>query len=473
MSDETQPTSRTPRHTLEQAEARDMATLVDTSHLRHELGTPLNQIIGYAELLIEEAGDLGQDSLLPDLHRIRNAGNTMLLLIDEYLSASPAGGPASSAQQDVFAEPIHHAVVHTAPFPEDAAAGKAHILVVDDFAANRDVLTRRLERQGYAVEIAENGRQALDRLREQPPDLVLLDVIMPEMDGYQLLQILKSDTSLRHVPVIMISALGELDSVVRCIELGAEDYLPKPFNPILLRARIGASLEKKRLRDQEQAYLAQIRNEQEKGDRLLLNVLPAAIAERLKSDETLIADRFDDVSILFADIVGFTPIASSIPPDELIGHLNAIFSAFDRLVDEYGLEKIKTIGDAYMVVGGLPTFRPDHVEAVANLALAMCAAIDHLRLERGLEIALRVGIHTGPVVAGVIGQTRFAYDLWGDTVNVAHRMEAQGEPDRVHVSATVRDRLHGRFQFEPRGSMEIKGKGPMETAFLLGHAALQ
>lgn len=446
----------------------ELALAAEIAHVRHDLMNPINQIIGYAEMLIEEAEIVGQESFVPDLHRIRNASNTLVLLINEFFGSQPGKGDGENS----FPLPLDRAIVGALLAPETRLEaprpGQSRLLVVDDLPANRDVLSRRLERQGHYVATAANGREGLDRLRKEAFDLVLLDVLMPEMDGYQMLQQLKSDDRLRHIPVIMISALGELDSVVRCIELGAEDYLPKPFNPILLRARLGACLEKKRLRDREQEYLNMITQEREKADRLLLNILPDAIAQRLKAGETPIADRLEDVTVLFADIVGFTDLASHTPPDDVVGLLNTIFSRFDQLAEEYRLEKIKTIGDAYMVVGGLPTYRADHAEAVADVALAMCTVTSEIEAKYGSSLQIRIGMHTGPVVAGVIGRKKFAYDLWGDTVNIAHRMQATGEPGRVHVTHAVQERLKGHFAFEARGDMEVKGQGKMATAFVVG-----
>jgi class 3 adenylate cyclase len=219
--------------------------------------------------------------------------------------------------------------------------------------------------------------------------------------------------------VIIISALDEMDAVVRSIEMGAEDYLPKPFNPILLRARIDASLEKKRLRDQEQRYLEQIKFEREKSERLLLNVLPEAIATRLKEGESVIAERYDEVTVLFADIVGFTEYSAHTAPEKLVYLLNEIFSSFDHLADRHGLEKIKTIGDAYMVVGGVPTPRHDHCTAIAEMALDMQKELAGFRADSTAPLEIRIGISTGPVIAGIIGTRKFIYDLWGDTVNTA------------------------------------------------------
>jgi class 3 adenylate cyclase len=208
--------------------------------------------------------------------------------------------------------------------------------------------------------------------------------------------------------------------------------------------------------------------EREKADRLLLNVLPRAIADRLKRRHEVIADSFTDVTVLFADIVGFTQMASQVSAIELVDMLNNVFSAFDRLAERHGLEKIKTVGDAYMVVAGLPTPRADHAEAMAEMALDMQAEIARLAAERGREFQLRIGINTGPVVAGVIGLKKFAYDLWGDTVNVASRMESHGVPGRIQVSASTAALLGERYELADRGAIAIKGRGEMLASFLVG-----
>jgi adenylate cyclase len=208
--------------------------------------------------------------------------------------------------------------------------------------------------------------------------------------------------------------------------------------------------------------------EQERSERLLLNVLPRSIAERLKASQAIIADAFPDVTVLFADIVGFTPLAERMSPDELVRLLDELFSDFDELAECYGLEKIKTIGDAYMVAGGLPVERPDHAQAIAEMALDMNDAVAKRSSVLGNDFALRIGVDSGAVVAGVIGRRKFIYDLWGDTVNTASRMESHGAPGRIHVTTRVHDTLASSYEFEPRGEIEIKGKGRMTTYFLVG-----
>ncbi len=212
---------------------------------------------------------------------------------------------------------------------------------------------------------------------------------------------------------------------------------------------------------------SELNDEKEKSERLLLNVLPAPIAERLKSSEKVIVDKFDAVSVLFADIVGFTALSSRTSPEALVGMLDELFSTFDRLAEKHGLEKIKTIGDAYMVVSGIPQPRSDHAVAIAKFAIDMLDELHAYAKRQGTDLTIRVGINTGSVVAGVIGRKKFIYDLWGDTVNTASRMESHGVAGRVHVTQATYELLRDRFEFESRGTLDVKGKGPMQTYLLV------
>ncbi|MFB2837137.1 PAS domain S-box protein [Floridanema evergladense] len=211
-----------------------------------------------------------------------------------------------------------------------------------------------------------------------------------------------------------------------------------------------------------------LREQQKQTEKLLLNILPQPIAERLRKEQSTIADIFKEATVLFADIVGFTEISANIHPVELVEMLNEIFSTFDELTEEHGLEKIKTIGDAYMAVGGLPIPRPDHAEAIAEMALDMKIEIDRFNRETGQNVQLRVGINTGPVIAGVIGIKKFIYDLWGDTVNTASRMESHGIAGQIQVTTTTYEILRDKYQFQKRGNIPIKGKGEMTTYLLTG-----
>jgi class 3 adenylate cyclase/CheY-like chemotaxis protein len=339
------------------------------------------------------------------------------------------------------------------------------VLVVDDDPLNRELLATALKNEGCDVTTAEDGLRALRILRSSDSaafDLLLLDVLMPGMDGYDVLRHLKAETALAHMPVIVVSAVDDISSAVKCLELGAEDYLTKPFDPVLLRARINSSLTRKRQADTERLYLRLLEQEEERADRLILNVLPRPIAERLKRGDTVIADHFDDVTVMFADLVGFTSLAAERPASDVVALLDDVFTRFDRLTISHGLEKIKTIGDAYLAVGGLTNSTGGDLVATVEMAFEMLDTV--ATFDGAME--LRIGIHAGPVVAGVIGTHKFSYDLWGDTVNIAARMESHGVAGRIQVSEVVRDRLSGQFSFDDRGPIEVRNRGTMKTYFV-------
>jgi adenylate cyclase len=297
--------------------------------------------------------------------------------------------------------------------------------------------------------------------------LVLLDLLMPDMNGIEVLSRLKAERRWRHIPVIMISGLDEVDAVVRCIEAGADDYLPKPFNPVLLRARINSSLEKKRWLDREHQYLQRIEAEKLRADSLLHAVLPGQIVARLQRGEEFIADRFDEVTILFADIVGFSSIAARLPPSDLIKRLDGLFSTFDVLAEKHSVEKIKTIGDAYMAACGVPEPAADHADRIVALGKSMLDSLKPLAWGND-SLRIRIGVHTGPVIAGLIGRHRFVYDVWGETVNIASRLESQGVADRMQISEATRRALRTSWKLEPRCNVEMRGVGRMET-YLVQH----
>ncbi len=221
------------------------------------------------------------------------------------------------------------------------------------------------------------------------------------------------------------------------------------------------------VRQREEAVSA-LRIEQDRAETLLLNILPRSIADRLKTDATSIADQFASVSILFADVVDFTPLSGRLQPSEVVGVLDDLFTHFDLLAERYGVEKIKTIGDCYMVAAGVPTPRADHARVMALMALDMRDAMRSPEAVGHLGLEIRIGISSGPVVAGVIGRKRFLYDLWGDAVNMASRMESHGTPGQIQVTQATGELLGDEFRLEPRGTVPIKGKGDVETWYLVG-----
>lgn len=434
--------------------------------LRHDLRTPLNAIIGYGEMLQEDLQDAGENPFGSDLASMLAEAANLLRSIDEIVdfSRSASAAPAQQGGSIMFSELA--ASLRPVDRTQQDEANPGHILVVDDLESNRTLLSRRLVRDGHTVTLAESGKKALELMHAEEFDLVLLDLMMPEMNGFEVLARIKADGQLHQVPVIMISALDELDSVARCIEAGAEDYLPKPFNPVLLKARIRACLDRKQWREKERLYLDRLEDEKEKFENLLLNILPRQIVGRLNSGETVIADRFDNVSVLFSDLVGFTQISSRLAPPELVTYLNTLFSEFDAIARELGVEKIKMIGDAYMVAAGVPEPRSDHAEAIAHMALRMVEIVNGLNAGHETPFKIRIGIDSGPVVAGIIGTHRFLYDIWGNTVNVASRLESLSEPNRIQVSENTAGLLGPAFETEARDKIAVKGKGLLQAYFL-------
>src|SRR5436190_11063333 len=433
---------------------------MDEASMHQEVRTPLNQVIGYAEMLQEQAKELGHDSFASDLQKVHTAGRRLLDLIVENFSSIQVNSDAvgsdliTAERQRAFArEPTakqNKAV--------DAAITNASLLIVDDNELNRDMLTRRLERLGYKVSCAENGSEALKLLRRDAFDLLLLDIIMPVMDGFEVLEQLKAEPLLRDIPVIVLSASDQLDHVVKCIQKGAQDYLSKPFNPVLLQARIGSCLERKRLRDQETLYLRQIEEEKQRSDELLHVILPRDIAAELKATDAVKPRRFERVGILFCDIVEFTAYSARRGPEEILSHLQTLVEAFERLCVKHDLEKIKTIGDSFMATAGLVTRLDNAALNCVRCGLDMVAAARELPA----RWQVRVGVHVGPVIAGVVGHRKYQYDVWGDTVNLAARLEASAEPGTVCVTAETCERLHGQCQAHPLGRIEIKGKGLLD-----------
>jgi CheY-like chemotaxis protein len=427
--------------------------------IRHDLRTPLTHILGLCEIWLEDADEQFLDGFVDDLGRMHALGRQLLSGIDDLLKFHEV---ASDPEIDLGPAPmIEEVVISLAPRPGgDSAAphpGGGALLVVEDNEVNRDVLRRRLTREGHDVTLARNGREALDLLAARAFDLILLDIIMPELNGFQVLERLKADERLRHIPVITISAFNEMDGIVRCIEMGAEDYLTKPFDPVLLRARIGACLEKKRLRDREVLYLEQIKKEQQRTDELLHVILPAEIVTELKVNDKVRPRRYEDVAVLFCDIVGFTPFCDRNQPEEVVPHLQQLIEAWEEIALRNQVEKIKTIGDAFMAAAGLLKAVDNPVLNCVRCGLEMVEACRRMPVRWDV----RVGVHVGPVVAGVIGRRQYLFDLWGDTVNVAARMESHGVPGSVTLSGAAWERIAHCAAGEARGLFAVKGKGPV------------
>ena len=350
--------------------------------------------------------------------------------------------------------------------PQDAPAvgavtaiEEALVLVVDDSRTMRLALTRELNKLGFTrIAEAVDGREAIERIRREAFDLVLLDMEMPELDGMGVLLEIRNDPDLRGLPVIVISGAEQVDAAVRCIEAGAEDYLPKPFNPTLLRARVTTSLEKKRLRDIDRLRLAQLQVEKQRSDDLLHIILPEDVANELKSTNAVRPRLIGEVGVLFSDIVGFTSFCHAHSPEEIHGYLQSLVESFEEIAARHGLEKIKTIGDAFKATAGMSGPMENPTMSCVDCGLDMIAAA----ASQPPYWNLRVGVHVGPVIGGIVGKRKYQFDVWGDTVNTAARMEQSGLPGGLTLSASGWDRVKQSHTGVSLGTIEVKGKGGME-----------
>lgn len=341
----------------------------------------------------------------------------------------------------------------------------AKLLVVDDEKFNRDLLVRQLAKEGFSqIETAEDGRKGLELARANNFDLIFLDIEMPELDGHEVLEQIKADMRLRATPVIMISGVEDVEAVVRAIEKGAEDFLRKPFNPVILRARVNACLEKKRLADQEKKFLQSIREEKQKSERLLGVILPTAAAAELKASGVVKPRRFENIAVLFCDVMGFTKFCDSHGPEEVVARLQALFERFEDLTKKHGLEKIKTIGDAYMAIAGLHEAHAEPLLAAVKCGLEMGAQV----AEVAPDWQVRTGVSFGSVVAGIVGREKYQFDVWGDTVNVASRMTGIGEPGTVAMTYEAWLQVESWCNGRSRGRVPVKGKGEVEVVECYG-----
>lgn len=360
----------------------------------------------------------------------------------------------------------------------ETAARRTSVLIVDDNEDNREILARCLARHGHSAVLAANGLEALARVRNNSFSLILLDVMMPEMDGIAVLQELKRHPEWREIPVIMISAVDEIQTVVHCIEIGADDYLSKPFNAVFLQARVEALLERKCLRDEEKrkadelkAAFAEISRQTELNETLLLNLLPHQVAAELRDNGRVEPMYFQDATIVFSDFAGFTLATEQLSAEELVDTLHEYFSVFDEIIGRYGLEKLKTIGDSYMFAGGIPEPTSSHPVDAVMAAHEMIHRVAELAARPGhVDWKIRVGVHTGPVIAGVVGTRKFAFDIWGETVNFSSRMESSGAPGRINVSSTTYARVKDFFVCEARGRVKTKESREVDMYFVGGLA---
>jgi adenylate cyclase len=439
----------------------------DISSARHDLRNLIGSVIGYCGLWLEDGDVTCLGHLVGDLRRIHDLSTRVLTRIDDILRFPTSQEGLAPSDRDGLEGRLVDILDAIAPPARDASSAQGprpgSVLVVDDSDLNRDLLSRLLQKRGHAVAVAPDGRRALEMVASMPFDLILLDIMMPEINGLEVLARLKGDPRTREIPVIMISALDDIEGVAHCIERGAEDYLSRPFNPVLLDARIGACLEKKLMRDREAEHLRQIEAERKRSDELLLVILPEQIVDELKRTDEVRPRRYEDVAVLFADVVGFTSWSDRHEPEEVVARLQELVRAWEQCTLSQGMLKIKTIGDAYMAAAGLLSEDDSPVLSCARCGLEMIEATRRF----APDWDLRVGVHVGAVVAGVLGTKRFAFDIWGDTVNTASRMESNGAPGKVSLSEDAWRRI-AHLSSAERSECVVKGKGTLPIYRLNG-----
>ena len=480
-----------------------ISTSAARSQAQRELTILTNQLVGYACLVLTDLESIGNDTdLVEDAHALVSEAKTVQRALHE----------AAAGWQDSQVLRLEDLANHTAPsllritmmtgnlakvsskrsveFVADLArvrvAGDGFrdrvtrpgrtsirrmsslalsptstlptVLIVDDQEINARVLQRRLERAGYVASVATSGQEALEALAQMRVDVVLLDVVMPDLSGLDVLAQIKVDVRLRDIPVVMLSANDDSKAMLRCLELGADDYLVKPCDAALLQARLASSLEKKQLRDREKEMTRQLEADRAEIERLLHTILPTSIAAELRASGHVQARRHENVAVLFADVVGFTQWCDRRTPDEVLGHLQELVETQEDITTRFGLEKIKTIGDAFLAVGGLLNLLEDPVLAVVRAGLEMVRVAPTLRA--GWQ--LRVGVHVGPLQAGVVGRNTCFFDVWGDTVNTAARVQAHGQPGAVVVSRLAWENIADCCVGTSLGTVQPKGLPLME-----------
>lgn len=325
------------------------------------------------------------------------------------------------------------------------------LLVVDDSVENLQILSSLLN-DLYKIKVAKSGEKALEIASSATaPDLILLDVMMPGMDGFEVCRQLKTNPNTKSIPVIFLTALNEVADETKGFQLGGADFIIKPFNPDIVKARIKTHLD--------------LQSERRKSEKLLKILLPEKVISSLIANGKYPPEKKEDVSILFCDFVGFTSITSTLPPETLFEELTEIFTAFDEIADQGGVTRIKTIGDAYMAASGILDVDQHHADRLVNVGISFIEFLEKRNQEQQLQWECRIGIHSGSVIAGIVGKSRFIYDIMGDDVNIAARVESASAPMKVAITSATQGLLSSKFDTSPLGNVMLKGKGEMMLHF--------
>ncbi len=509
----------------------DRAKRAVVAGLRHDLRTPMNAVLGYGGVLVIEAEELGVAALVPDIQRLHAAAKKVLERIDHLLPTGPEAadvdvttirahlheallqpttalveqsqellakaGSAERASADLERQLgaarkllalVQQLALPSAPASEtseragfervfnrlrpsaQSTPGALHagtLLVVDDNAMNRDLLTRQLVREGYSVFAAASGKEALEMLRLHDFDLILLDVMMPEMDGIQVLEHIQRDPVLCEIPVVMISALDEIDSVSRCIEKGAVDYFAKPFDPVLLRARVSATLQIHQMRQDLRRAEDELAQSRTSVDEFIRSLVPRPLSDGLKRGERSIPVHYSDVTAVVVRLEGLDAIAARSGAVETIARINEALAVFEQCSKAQGLEIIRATDHAYTAIVGAPEWREDHAQAAADYALDLLQAMQK-SLQGADRPEIRIGLNTGALIAGIAGGDRLVFGMWGDAVNTAEAIACQAPAGKIQISAATYAKLNEKFDAGSPTVIEVPGHGHLRTYMLSG-----
>jgi CheY-like chemotaxis protein len=489
----------------------------------------MNAVIGYGSLLMAEADELGITALLPEIQRLHTAAKNLVDHIDRLLPSGPeasqvdidairprvheallhpatdllqhserllakagssAGAFADLQRQNDAARKLLAFVQDLAlPANSDSATSGARfehvfnrlyptsqqtnlqsaagtLLVVDDNVANRELLTRQLVHEGYGVFSAASGKEALEKLRLHDFDLVFLDVIMPEMDGIEVLEHMQGDAALADIPVVMTSALDQIDAVARCIERGAVDYFAKPFDPVLLRARVSATLQIHRLKQDLRRAEGALGQSHGFIDELVKSVVPRPLSEGLQRGERSLSVQYPEVTAVVARVEGLDAIASRSSPEETIACFNNTVGIFERCSKDHGFEIVRLSERSYTAVSGAPEWRENHPQLAADYALDVLQAMQKSSEGARDRPEIRIGVNTGTLIAAVAGAERLTFGMWGDAVSTADALAQQAPVGKIHVSAATCAKLHGKFELGSPSVVEVPGHGHLRAYVL-------
>ncbi len=432
----------------------------------HDFKNLVSGITYRSQFLLEET----DQRFLPftdDLQDIRQHFAATMAALDEargLARRTVAPSTAASAARPPEPEQPGRAVNPAVETPGWSQPGR--VLIVDDEEEVRRHMTRELEKHGHQVLAVAEGRQALELLESScylpetgQIDLVLLDLRLGATSGLEVLQEMKKDFGLRSIPVVIVSASDDLDCVVQCLATGADDYLTKPFEPRLMRARVASCLSKRRLQQQQQFLSEQIRLSKDRANDLLYHIFPYTVAEELITSGAVKPRGCDHVAVMFCDVVGFTPYCTGRSPEEVVAHLDELFTGYEKAISRHKVEKIKTIGDCMMITAGLMQRYDNPVLACLRCGAEMIETAHNCT--PGWDV--RIGIHTGPVVAGMAGNQHYAFDVWGDTVNTASRIETTAAPGTINLSEPAWAQVYQHCKGRSQGVKPLKGKASMEV----------